>query len=231
LVNHQFENTILFTHLLIREAPACQEAWALQGECQFYLQRFNAAEKSFSQFPDPSHEKMLQAAKKYGRIKKDVQSLTSSELLPLLESLDVSGKPLLFARARGTHSNIDDYLKLVRHMLSATNPRVKKLNFSYQKDNGSIQLDLSGNSELHDISALKKLPITVLNIEGTAITAGQMRYLEIPYLKELNMLNTSIRYTSCLDRFSGLEKVIVSKDRYPQKNLRTLRQRMTVIEK
>jgi hypothetical protein len=230
--SHVYKKTITYARQITYQEPTNKEAWLLMGEAHFYLQEFNAASKILSRVPDTAHGNMMQLAKLYGRKKADDQRLKPADLLTLLKSVDLVHKRHLFAKERLLYTDLDGHLKNVHYMLKETNPNQTDLHFNVQKTGEIIRLDLSGNTSMTDLYALKGLSLYALNLEGVPVrhSMAAINLQKIP-LRELNIAETAIKRLAFLELFPDLETLTVSKGDFPGNRLKPIRKRMTVVEK
>jgi serine/threonine protein kinase len=231
--NHAFKKTIVYAQQMVYVNPENKEAWFLMGLSYFHLQEFTAAAKAFQFASGIQKESPIpKLAEEYAKKKPDDEQMLSSEqLLELMNCLSASDQRNLFAKARLNYSDLRSHLPLVRRILAVTNPKQNPLHFGHEIEDDTVRLDLSGNSQLKDLFALKGLPISSLNLEGTAVTKGQLRHLEGMSLKELNIAGSSVRNFDFLKDLPDLKQVTVEKGRFSKNKLRTARKTVVVIEK
>jgi serine/threonine protein kinase len=223
------QRAITYANQVIALDPDHQDAWRIKGEGHFYLQEFKAAHAAMSQLPEGHLDSLRQLARKYGSMKADKKMLKAQDLIMLMDSVNLEQKQLLFAKHRNKYVDLSEHMTVVRYMLMATNPSQKMLHFDFKLTDDSILLDISGNTRTSSMDALLNLPLTVLNIENVPV--DKVSFLNGMPLKELNIAGTSIRRLDFISRFSGMEKLTVSKGKYPHKIIRELRKKLTVIEK
>jgi serine/threonine protein kinase len=227
--DHAFVKSIIHAQQILALDPESEEGWSLLGQNRFYLQEFNAAAKALIHATPETQLQLYHLAKEAGRKKPDNQRLESTDVFRLLKSLNTNHARHLFSKERLNYTDLASHMHLVHHMLRATNPDIENLNFKYELSQQTLRIDLSNNPNLSDLFAIKGLPISELNLESTATPQGAMRYIE-GTLKKLNIAGTDVRRFDFVDQLPELEEIIVSEERYSKNKLRSLRQKVRIVE-
>jgi Leucine-rich repeat (LRR) protein len=140
-----------------------------------------------------SYNEYLAIAREYSGKAQENKDLNGDDLLQLatrLHKLGDAPAAIRICRALMKDALASNKRKIALRAalfdLGMMNPTVRKLGYNQVIEEGRFELDLSTNTELRDISALRGLPLTHLNLEGchylkdiTPLEKMPLRYLNI----------------------------------------------------
>ena len=217
----------------VKRDPNNKQAWEILAHCHFYTQEFNSAVKAFAKAPNKKlNNTYKKLSEEFGRNKDDSERLSSERFIALLGSIPTMQlKRTLYRDEVLNYKSVSGHMKIIKEMLYVNNPHLDHVFFHFEKKKGKNYLDLSGNPEMEQVGCIRLMPLHVLNVEGLALVNRETLQFRGMPLEELNIAGTQIDSFSFLESIPNLQKLTVSKGVCPQKLLKKLRKRMTVIEK
>jgi len=180
----RFDEAIEELNLAVSLNPDNQDAWLYKGWYHLGSTEFGAAEASF--------ERASGKAKRYENIaaecrlwERDAASPLSTDhadrLLTMVQSATPRRIPRVHEKVRiglivqllsgraCRNASLDVRMEFLKSQLRFLNPDAKRVRLKYDGDDSALQLDLSGNPLLKDISIIRELPLVSLDLSDTGV--------------------------------------------------------------
>ncbi|OGV62190.1 MAG: hypothetical protein A3K19_01375 [Lentisphaerae bacterium RIFOXYB12_FULL_65_16] len=160
---------------------ALPQAWHLLARLQLGELKFSEAQRAFTKVQklDPEglgrvvFEHILLLTAYLDAAKLQGGRLAPTQILQLATWLREHGDPVIAGRVLQKSlvaaTDPKTQTEAVEALLCLTNPEQQDLKVLFQRTDAGLALDLSGNTKLADLTALQGLPITSLDLSGTAV--------------------------------------------------------------
>ena len=216
--DYDFDKSLEYATIAVEKNPDSDEAWNMKGRIHVIRQEFNAALEAFSYLPNRRAKRLRELSVEYGQLKEDNEFLPINHLKDFLVRLAHVQYTYLICGYIDNKSDDLEYRVQAAFifMQDIVNRHVKNWDVSYEVRDGYVELDLSKTTDLQSLTAVRKLPVSKLNIANTRI--GQtLDIINLP-LVEINLTNTPILDPRPILHIPTLKKVIIHRSQFRNVN-------------
>ena len=208
--NLDFKSSHEFLEQALLRDPKSDEAWQLKARYSFFNQDFDKARAAIKNVKLPSSHKAVNNLSKLLPNLPEGRLLTLAEFETLLNTYETNYDIEFLYMASLSKYSFEDQIQMCKLVLKSSNKKRKNVKFDYEKNDEIFKVDLSSNSKLERLKAIRPLPITHLDLSKTKVY-DLSDLFNMP-LEVLKIHNTPVKKLDVLKDIPTLKKLYVSKE-------------------